>query len=141
MVRMVNQVKNKNMRCIKKQIPIYPGLLALCVTSNAEDLYSEFTKESVDATGILERASIHAHTLVLDCDDEICYTVLLNLDDELYPITPGDIAHEALHVVNLVFDHTKISYSLDEDEHAAYFIKYIVDSIHQQLNMLNLKLN
>jgi len=139
---MVNQVKNKNMYCIKKQIPIYPGLLALCVTSNAEDLYSEFTKESVNATGILERTnSIHAHTLVLNCDDKICYTVLLNLDDELYPVTPGDIAHEALHVVNFVFSHTKISYSLDEDEHAAYFIKYVVDSIYEQLNILNLKLN
>lgn len=36
------------------------------------------------------------------------------------------LSHEALHVVNMMFEYFGVEYSLDNDEHAAYLLSWVV---------------
>ena len=52
---------------------------------------------------------------------------------ETKEITPGIIAHEAKHIVNYVFKDICAKLDPDNDEPECYFLKWIVDKIHENL--------
>lgn len=39
------------------------------------------------------------------------------------------VAHEAIHATNIMFTYLGASYTLDEDEHFAYFVQFITKQI------------
>ena len=45
--------------------------------------------------------------------------------------SPGNIAHEALHLAGKIMQCVDIKYDIDNDEPMAYLIGFIVDGIHQ----------
>jgi hypothetical protein len=47
--------------------------------------------------------------------------------------TPGIIAHEAVHAVNLVFGHIGYRLCTENDEAQAYLTQYIVSKLHKIL--------
>jgi hypothetical protein len=46
-------------------------------------------------------------------------------------LTPGLIAHEAVHIKNMMFDAVGIINDLNNDEPEAYFMGWLVDAIHE----------
>lgn len=48
-------------------------------------------------------------------------------------VTPGVVAHEALHVVNMLFDDCCIQLDIKNDEHSCYMLGWIVDKIHKTI--------
>lgn len=47
---------------------------------------------------------------------------------------PGEIAHEAKHLVNFVFSYAGVRLSLTNDESECYFLGRIVDMVHNTIN-------
>lgn len=127
------------MRAVIQQIPIYNGKIGLIVTSDARDLYKVFNKDSVNDTTIINARDLYAHSLILNHKGFTCYTIVLNFENSKTKITPGVIAHEALHIVNMVFSHRGVEYTQEHDEHTAYFIDWVVTFVHTQLKKWNLE--
>jgi hypothetical protein len=115
------------------RIPLYAGKLAIVVTHDANDLKKIFREDTVEDTGILEKYYLYGHCLTLAHDGTTCYTILLDFESLAGPITHGTLSHEALHAVNMLFKARGISYSLDDDEHAAYLLTWITDMIYAAL--------
>jgi hypothetical protein len=47
--------------------------------------------------------------------------------------TIQDIAHECLHLLNFIYDDRDISYSIDNDEPAAYYLGWLVTKVERIL--------
>lgn len=45
--------------------------------------------------------------------------------------TPGQLAHEAVHVANAIFDELGINFVYSSDEHYAYFIQWITNCLYE----------
>ncbi len=60
--------------------------------------------------------------------------MLLNPNSEYAKITQGVIAHEALHIVNILFQQRGVLYQIDNDEHACYMLQWVVDEINTHLD-------
>lgn len=120
-------------------IPIYNSKLAVIVTEDYKDLYKIFSKESVDRLNFNEpgREVVYAHTLLVDNDKHHIHAIMLNFNSPAGKITHGVIAHEALHVMNMLFHRRAVSYTLSDDEHASYCLEWIVNTVYKQLKKWN----
>lgn len=56
-------------------------------------------------------------------------------------LTFGIVAHEAKHLVNLVFDHICMQLDPNNDEAECYFLQWVVNHIHQALYLDGTKIN
>lgn len=104
-------------------IPIYYGTLIVYI-GELEDItekYSPCVDDLYRFDGLAYR---------VDGTGPNEYYVLAIRDDT----TPKIIAHEAFHVVNWLFNERGIEYSNGNDEHAAYFLSWIVDKVYKSLN-------
>lgn len=111
-----------------KKIPIYGGSIAIVVAEDPKDLYKLFSKESLDYVEI-GTDYLYAHSLVLDHKGRNCYTIVLNFKSEAGDMTYGTIAHEALHIKNMLFERRHISINTQNDEADAYFVGYVIDDV------------
>jgi hypothetical protein len=50
-----------------------------------------------------------------------------------YNAKPGEIAHEAKHILNTLFLWHGVSLSLSNDEHECYYLEWLVDRIHNTI--------
>ncbi len=57
---------------------------------------------------------------------EICNSFNRNLMSAL-------IAHEAIHATNMMFSYLGVTYTLEDDEHFAYFVNFVVGCILEVL--------
>jgi hypothetical protein len=118
---------------IKKfKIPIYGGQLWVCVTNsflrsiesieNSLDVVLDDRKEDLRSTGAI--------TYMFITHDGVFVTLVM-----IKPSTSfGVIAHEALHVVNWIFIHCGIQYSIKNDEPQCYLLGWAVDRIMESKN-------
>ncbi len=54
--------------------------------------------------------------------------------------TPGLIAHEANHALNMVFKHHGMKLDVDNDEHQSYCLDWLVNELHYSLECYRKKL-
>jgi hypothetical protein len=52
---------------------------------------------------------------------------------------PGDIAHECLHAMNMMYAHVGAKHSLANDEPHCYMLGWVVDQVHKQINLFKKK--
>lgn len=100
-------------------IPLYPCKLGILICDDIEKINSILGTEYEEIkTGL---ATAH----------DLTFYITLNPNNPEFKLTHGVIAHEALHIVNLIFDRLDVFYSFDNDEHAAYLLMWIVDVVHE----------
>lgn len=113
-------------------IPIYRGTLDICISDDREKVCSLYTDFS-DYTG-----DIFAHTLHNTYGRKV--VVILNPAHKYSNITPGIIAHEAVHVASFVFNSRGVLADHENDEPLAYFVEWVVDEINKYLNSLKIEI-
>lgn len=96
-------------------LTVYPGNLTL-VISNCPKKINKLLNVTWGETITIARTA--------DIDPWV--TIILNPEEK---ITPGVIAHEALHAMNFYFNRMDIKYDVNNDEHAAYFLGWLIDRI------------
>ena len=107
----------------KVKIPIYEQILYVSVT---EDYSKE--EEEYEYVWRPEREDFFGHTSGLNNQ----YLIILNkkyLKDELHIVST--ISHEAFHVTNMLFKRIGAVPDIDNDEHQAYLLSWIVEQVYK----------
>ena len=107
------------------KIPLYGGKLRIIQTESFVDIAKQkgFNKQFINS----EAAVFH------EDDDGLlqCFVVFKTGD-----VSNKIIAHEALHVVSIIFDHIGAKMDLDNDEPQAYLLGWVVEQCDKTLNKL-----
>ena len=101
-------------------IPIYDFLVRVIIS----DSYEEFEQDVFDAgweDGCEGAGAIVFHT------EGKHYTLVINRED----ISPGNIAHEAGHIVNSIYHSINAEWDHSNDEPYCYLLGFVVDCIHK----------
>ena len=111
----------------KHKIPIYGGQLWVCVansfTKAVEEIENTTDIKLDDEKDDLRKASAMTYQFYMP-DGRFRVLIVLK------PRSSVDfIAHESLHVVNWVFKHCGVRYSLDNDEPQCYLLGWVVKKI------------
>ena len=106
----------------KLSIPIYDCEVRLIVADDYQEAVLEAGyKEDVPPVG----------AIVLHYPDTPLYYVMIFHKDS---ISPGNIAHESLHLLHKIMRDVSIPPRLQDDEPEAYLMGFIVDLITQATN-------
>ena len=107
------------LRCYS--IPIYGQKIWFGLADDIKTLVNKwYTKEDIENDSVLTDAKCLSGYMA-DNNDVVNYYMFL-----YYGYTPGDLGHEALHVVNHIFE--RICAKHPEDEPANYLLGYLMDS-------------
>lgn len=113
------------MKLNRIKIPIYFGILEVAVTDNLKE-----TEEKLNMNMLHDNLSFDAYVSNRSPINGLSkYTVLIKPT-----ATPEIIAHEAFHVMSMVFKDRGIDYDVINDEPAAYFLGWIVKQIHLSIS-------
>lgn len=113
------------------KIPIYHGTLTVIITDCIKDALD---KERINYEG----DGSHFHNCFgVACGNENNYYVIFHNDAE--SLVPRVIAHEAKHLVNLVFTTVGVKLDRDNDEAECYFLGWVVEQIHNVVDKYQLK--
>lgn len=107
-------------------IPIYRGSLIVLLTNDVEEVKKycpEFSKQD-----------IYAHAVNASFDGIDGYFIILNPKSEYRQLTHGVIAHEVLHVVNMISINRGIECDLNNDEPIAYLTEWVCDFVYSALH-------
>lgn len=111
----------------KHKIPVYGGQLWVCVTTSFLKAVEEI-ENNIDVVLDKEKEDLRkasAMTYQFYTPDGKFRILIL-----MKPRTSIDfVAHEALHVVNWVFQHCAVKYSLANDEPQCYLLGWVVNKI------------
>lgn len=120
---------------IATEIPIYRQKLTLISATEIEQVEHFFKGSGFDFS-----EGLYAHTLKwkreVDGKDMDCIYVIFNPENEYRKLTPGVIAHEALHVVEYTFAHRDIEIDLSNSEPANYLLEWVVDLLYEHIVIL-----
>lgn len=97
-------------------IPIYKGKLLIIFGSDSNKIFKRLTGQERDRNSV-------AVTFV--------YNGNLAMIFAAKHVTPGSIAHEALHVINMTWERIGHNPSISNDEPDTYFIEWLVNEIHK----------
>jgi len=106
------------------KIPIYFGILRVVVSNDLKEAERALKLDVDDA-------SIGFDSYVLNTSPKTglsSYTVIIKPN-----ATPSIVAHEAFHVMSMIFKDRGIAYDTDNDEPAAYFLSWLVESIFKAI--------
>ena len=126
---------NENYLKVEKfEIPLYRGKLIVIISNCVEEvqrIIPEFNPRG-----------FYAHTYLFNyrvdkADGEEGYGLVFNFDHEDPPITPGVIAHESLHAVNMILDNRGVVEDFNNDEPVAYLLEWIVDRVYETMHKYN----
>lgn len=101
------------------------------------NLYIEITHDISTRIGQLTKNTITSNGHCCCCDfdgnepdlGEYDYLMLIHPSS-----TPGDISHEVLHIINMLFRDKNIKWLYSNDEPAAYLMGWLVEQINNLLN-------
>ena len=102
-------------------IPIYDCVVYLHVTKNFEKACSD-AGYTGDVGG--KYAGVFRYP-----DRVAMFAVIFHKD----AISPGNIAHESLHLLHDIMEQVDIGANTNDDEAQAYLLGFIVDLIHQAI--------
>lgn len=117
------------------QIPLYPGKLVIILTNSVEKLRTLYP----DTPPELTQNELFAFAWEGKYKSAAAYFILLNFHDKYAKISNGVIAHEALHITNMIAKRMQIQLDPDNDEPLAYILKWITDQVHAFADLHNLK--
>jgi hypothetical protein len=108
-------------------IPLYHGKLVLIISDSVQEIQGRIP--DFDA----EKVYAHAHPFSFNEDNLAGYAVILNMKDPEDKITHGAIAHEALHIANMVAKDRGFIADFNNDEPVAYLMTWVVDRVYAWL--------
>lgn len=114
------------MKIFNIPIPIYFGTLQVVVT---KDFREPESKLGFDFTVSQLHYSSYVSNTTSNKTGITRYTLLIKPD-----ASPKIIAHEAFHVVSMVFNDRGIEYDTENDEPAAYLLGWVVEQIHLSID-------
>jgi hypothetical protein len=104
-------------------IPIYKGKLLTIITNNKQELLVKFPDIEI-------KENIYAHARVIYYKGSHTLTTIFNFNANS-KITYGIIAHEALHIANMIAEHRGIIPDFQNDEPITYLTEWITNEIHK----------
>ena len=114
---------------IEKSFPIYRGRFVIILSNDRDKLVNMLPDVDFDY--------LYAHSVLTSWKGMEGYIVILNMDSQYRKIHMGTIAHEAVHIANMLFEQRGITLSAVNDEPFAYLVEWIVDEIHKFINKNN----
>jgi len=116
------------------EIPLYRGKLFV-ILSNSGNKVREVVKE-------FDADDLYAHTYYFKYTEdkqegERAYAIILNPDKTDPPVTNGTIAHESLHVANMIADIGGLIPDFNNDEPIAYLVQWIFDKVDEVIRKYN----
>ena len=115
----------------KLNVPVYKTSLWIVVSNSV--IKSIDTVEDLVDKKIIEpqdKKSTVAYTYGYE-DHQGKMRVIIFVNDN---VTPGTIAHEAHHALNIVLTWNGVKPSFTNDESESYYLEYIVDKVHNAVN-------
>lgn len=120
------------------RLPLFKGTVYVVVADNirtaidwAEDRTSEVLGRDSEEEKISTKAAIHAF---MDEKGKSKYFILLN-----HSTTPGTIAHEVKHLINMAFSWYGYKLSLTNDEMECYYLEDIVNKVYNTVQRFKKK--
>ena len=114
-----------------KSVPIYKGKLIFIDSENNEKLRKM-------CPAILEEEDLYAHAVKGSYKGFMGY--FLVIDSSRYPISPGTIAHEAVHIAMYIFETVGATVENDNPEPFTYLVGYITDEFHKWASKNKIKI-
>lgn len=118
------------MKLHKHRIPIYGGQLWVCVTKSflgaveeLENMIDVVLESNKDRASDLRKTSAITYQFYTP-DGSFRVLVLIRPKTNI-----NTVVHESLHIVNNIFQHCGIKYSLTNDEPQCYLLGWVVDQI------------
>ncbi len=103
---------------VKIEIPIYNGDFYIVFSD-------DFSKDAKRHGFDLISGSGECSAIALRSKSRLLYMLMLNN----LKVRPDLVAHEAVHIVNYIFDDHGVDISLDHDEHYAYMLDWVVEKV------------
>lgn len=88
---------------------------------------------------VVKDGIMYAHSLLLVGEGYERYCILLNYDCKHRKMYSGTVAHEALHICNMIADNRGIKHDTKNDEPMAYLLEYIVTDLNRFADKHGLK--
>jgi hypothetical protein len=114
------------MKIVKVDIPIYFGRLDVVVSKNFNAALKKF-KEQFDPKFNANQYDAFVFK-IMSKKGYSRYVVFVKPNS-----SPKVIAHESVHIVNLIFDDTKIQIDIHNDEPQAYLTGWVTGEIYKAL--------
>lgn len=108
------------------KIPLYRGYLIVIISNDTEKLEDRLPGHEFN--------HVYAHTIFDNHKGFQGFHIILNLDHPKRPITVGTIAHEALHVTDMVMHERGVIADHVNDEPSAYLIDWVTDRVCEVLD-------
>lgn len=105
----------------KVPIPIYKGNLYIHIGRPSSTLSNKYNLE-IDAD---HHAAVH----------EVGEDVFVWFSRDVFE--PSIVAHEAIHIKNIVFGQISAKPDFENDEHEAYFVEWVVETIEKVFKKYN----
>lgn len=118
----------------KFKLPIFKATVWVIIGTSirkAIDYIEDITSEKIAIEE--EKKNIRAYTYAYETEDNKRRYMLFFK----YNAKPGEIAHEAKHMVNILFSWHGYRLSISNDEMECYYLEDIVDNIHRIINKYN----
>lgn len=125
-------MKNEYLHLKYSEIPLYRGYLVVILTNSCKKLKSripEFTDEE-----------LYAQCRSIPFKGRQGHAVVFNFHSGKRAITPGCIAHEAVHIAGFIASDRGFIPDFRNDEPIAYLVDWITDEIHKLVKKHNFKL-
>ena len=113
------------------KIPLYGGFLVVIFTNNK----SKLSKYNIEVD------EIYCHTQSGDYRKQNAVFVVFNFKHSNSKITYGAVAHESLHALNFIYKSRDVGLDVENDEHSAYLIDWISETLHSLINKNGFKLH
>lgn len=101
----------------RTKIPIYGGTWIIIFTDELKKVEEKYKIDPVDGFDALfmSRGSKYQYVTAFETNRA----------------TPGIIAHECVHLLNKIFVHNGVDLDLENDEHQAYLMAWLVNRVHE----------
>lgn len=109
------------------QVPLYPCDFVIILSNDYKKIKRILPE--------YKQKYVHAEAWFDTIKDKWSGIVILNLEDKL---SHGIISHEALHIINMVATHVKMSHDTDNDESMCYLISWVIDEVYKFIKENNL---
>ena len=116
-------------------IPIYKGLFVLILNPSHEEV-QEVIPEFSDNDVVFA----HSWRYRWGKDGKEGFIMILSTQCPLAKLDHGTIAHEAIHIKNMVFELRGIHLDPDNDEAEAYFVGWLITEIYKVLEENKIKI-
>jgi len=116
-------------------LPIYRGHFVTIITNDFDKI------KKIDPEFRGDQSTLYAHSIHMPWgkNKRDGYVIVLNFDNPSRPLYPGTIAHETVHIANMVAGSRGVIADFENDEPIAYLVEWLTDQVHYFINKKGFK--